>query len=134
MEPKKKETRYITHLVINETPSKGLAKLYFYTATAEGINEGKYFWGTDNNSFDKKFIDDLVNNGQITALTEPKELENGKCLWIDSSGKVYNADIRKPYEKLDFIAAPLSFSKVVQEYNKSIGHENVPHPENYYAF
>jgi len=118
---------FITHLIVDELPDKGLSRLYFYTATAVSLNQGKYYWGTDNNSFDEENMKRLEDSGQIIKLPQPKKLERQKCLWLDSEGRVFYANIKDPYEDTnrELVFAPNSLSRIYQIYIKSIG-SNVP--------
>lgn len=118
----------ITHLVVDEIPSKGLQKLYFYSSTAEALNRGEYFWGTDNNSLDESYINRLEQGGQIIRLPRPIAYDIKKALWVDENGIVYYADKLNPYscEKMSAIFAPERLSKAYQIYYKSIGSKGVP--------
>jgi hypothetical protein len=90
---------YITHIIVPELPENGFDQVFFYTATAESYDKGKYFWGTDNNSFDQEFIDNLITQGKIFILdTEqyPLPLKEDETLWVDSAGEIYKADLHDP--------------------------------------
>jgi len=91
---KDKQTHYVTHIVRDELPKEGLSMLYFYTKRGN-----KYYWGTDNNSFDEEYIKNLENKKQVIKLLEPIEIkpESKKGLWIDYEGNIYTADINEPY-------------------------------------
>ena len=93
------ESFFISHIICDELPKRGLAKLYFYTK-----KENKYYWGLDNNYFDEKYIKNLEDKKQVIKL--PKLLkvrkDGRKTLWADPDGKVYLADDTNPYsEKLN---------------------------------
>ena len=98
MENKTRENRYVTHVLVDEFPLQGVKKVYFYTSDVKELSlERDYFWGTDNNSFDHDHMLELVRQGTLLPLPESLLLEQGKTLWLDAFGKVYHADVRKPY-------------------------------------
>jgi len=94
-----KKVFFITHLIVDELPTNGLNKLYFYTATAESLNQGKYYWGTDNNSFNEEYMSKLEASGRIIKLPKPIQLDPQKSLWVDTKGIVFYADNVNPYQK-----------------------------------
>lgn len=118
----------ITHIVVDELPSKGLQKLYFYSSTVEGLNIGEYFWGTDNNSLNEEYINSLERIGKIIRLPKPIDYDGKKALWVNEKGVVYHANNRNPYpfESTDIIFAPEQLSRAYQIYFKSIGSKEVP--------
>jgi hypothetical protein len=85
---------YVSHIVRDELPKKGLAKLYFYTK-----EDDKYYWGLDNNSFSEEEIKETQKVAQIIKLPRLIEVERWKkkTLWADSEGRVYIANITNPY-------------------------------------
>ena len=84
---------YVSHIIIDKLPEKGLQKLYFYTK-----KDGKYYWGLDNNSFSEEQMKETEKMNQLVKLPKLIEVErnNGKTLWTDSKGRVYVADVSKP--------------------------------------
>jgi hypothetical protein len=89
-----KQPYYISHIARDELPTRGLAKLYFYTKKGDS-----YYWGTDNNSFSETQMKNLEDKKQVIKLPELLEIkpEERKTLWTDSDGSVYIADDTKPY-------------------------------------
>lgn len=90
---------FVTHIIIPELPEEGFDQVFFYTATAQSYDKGKYYWGTDNNSFDQEYIDNLVKQKSIFRLEVnpyPMELNDNETLWIDNNGNLYVADLDEP--------------------------------------
>lgn len=85
---------FISHIVRDELPTRGLAKLYFYTK-----KQDKYYWGLDNNSFQEEYMKDLEDKNQVIKLAKPLKVrkDGRKTIWADSDGNVYLADIKNPY-------------------------------------
>ncbi len=85
---------FISHIVRDELPTRGLAKLYFYTK-----KQDKYYWGLDNNSFEEEYMKNLENKNQVIKLAKLLKVRKDarKTIWTDSYGKVYLADIKNPY-------------------------------------
>lgn len=80
-----KEEYYIAYIIIPyEFPESGMDMLFFYTKKGD-----KYYWGTDNNSFNQEFMDDLENKKKIIKLPELIKLEEGTELGFNKSGKIY---------------------------------------------
>lgn len=136
MEETKKETRFITHLIVDKTPEKGFQKLYFYTSTAKDYNQGKYFWGTDNNEFNEDYIKNLENLNQIIRLPWPKEVEKNKSLWVDENGRVYYSTreglFQGPFQDRECIFSPQQLSRAYQIYKEAIGSKGLPKLVYYY--
>jgi hypothetical protein len=95
---------FITHIIVPELPDEGYEQVFFYTATGKSYDQGKYFWGTDNNSLDQEFIDRLVREKSVFRLNVtpyPLKLDNDKTIWIDSYGEIYLADLHEPTKNLE---------------------------------
>jgi hypothetical protein len=123
---KKTETRYITHLVVDKIPECGFSELSFYTSTAEGYNQGRYFWETDNNVLDETYIKHLEDLEKIIRLPILKELEGEKRLWVDKDGRVYYAGPGGPFQGKEYLFAPKQLSRIYQIYQESIESNNLP--------
>ena len=79
------ENYFIAYIIIpKEIPEKGIDMLFFYTKKGD-----EYYWGTGNNSFDQKFMDELESKNKIIKLPELIKLVDKKSLWVDALGKVY---------------------------------------------
>lgn len=137
MKKRNLETRFITHLIVDKTPNKGFKKLSFYTATVEGYNRGEYFWETDNNLLDEKYIKNLENIGNIVRLPLPKQIEKNKCLWVDENGRVYYSTrqglFQGPFQDRECLFAPKQLSRVYQIYQETIGNKPLPEINTFVA-
>jgi hypothetical protein len=91
-----KQLIYVSHIIRDELPSQGLSKLYFYTMKGD-----KYYWGSDNNSFNEEYMRNIENKKQVIKLPRLIEIEKDgrKALWADSEGKVYIADKIHPFSE-----------------------------------
>ncbi|MBL7701092.1 MAG: hypothetical protein JNM14_02485 [Ferruginibacter sp.] len=123
------ETFYITHLIPDDLPEKGMRKLLFYTTTEQGYNEGIYFWGLDiKNPFTENDLSELEKSKKvIKILPSPIKVKRGIGLWLNSEGKVYTGNIKNYKDgELEPVFSPSALSKATQIYNKSIGSSKVP--------
>ena len=58
------ENYFIAYIIIpKEIPEKGIDMLFFYTKKGD-----EYYWGTGNNSFDQKFMDELESKYLLLPL------------------------------------------------------------------
>ena len=56
----------ITHLISTEIPKNGFERLFFFTE-----KNGKFFWGTDNNTIGSINIERWMKDGSVVQLVEP---------------------------------------------------------------
>lgn len=95
----RQQTGYsIAYLVVDKLPSSGYCKLLFYTE-----KNGKYYWGTGNNSFSLGEMQEKESRGVILKLPKPKPLEEKMGVWINSKGEVYYADLVNPLINLVYL-------------------------------
>lgn len=119
---------YITHIVPDELPIKGLRKLLFYTTPDPNENHKKYYWGKSVNSFDEAFMAKLEDKDEVLRLPTPVKVKNGFGLWLNPEGKIVVADLKKPFGDgdMDVVWAPKELSKSAQQYRRDIGTQNIP--------
>lgn len=95
--------RFITHIRTERgsgIPPKDAKKtLFFYTRLSGTPNE--WYWGTDNNSFSLRQMEDMVERGTAFVLPEEVELIEKKGLWFDNNGNVFYADLMYPNQDPD---------------------------------
>ncbi|MCF7831285.1 MAG: hypothetical protein K9M36_00130 [Candidatus Pacebacteria bacterium] len=83
----------IAYLVVDTLPTSGYRKLLFYT-----IKDGKYYWGTGNNSFSLEEMQKQELDGKILKLPTPKPLEEKMGIWVNNIGEIYYADLVNPVQ------------------------------------
>lgn len=100
---------FITHIIISEPPPEGFDQLFYYGVKDKTLKDGKFYWGRGNNSFNKKFIDNLLAENKIQKINTkiyPFPIKDNETLWFDKTGAVYKADIKDPLinqEKICFL-------------------------------
>lgn len=90
---------FVTHIIVPEIPDHGFDQVFFYTSTRDSYDQGKYFWGTDNNSFDEDYVNSLVQKGEILPLDSGQNflyIKDDETIWVDSFGELYIADLHEP--------------------------------------
>jgi len=90
---------FVTHIIVPKIFEDDLNQLFFYTIKDRNLQEIKYYWGKGNNSFNQKFIDDLLRQNKIKKLDTkiyPLPLKSNETLWIDREGVIYTADLNNP--------------------------------------
>jgi hypothetical protein len=116
----KQKIYYITHIVPDKLPTKGLLKLFFYTTTEEGDRNGIYHFGKGSKSFTREEIIRKVNEGNLIPLQQMKFLDSNKGLWLSAEGKVFYADLKNPSIDKVHLCSPIQLSKSYQEYKKAV--------------
>ena len=90
---------FITHIIIPNLPKFGLDQLFYYTVKDKTLNDGKFYLGKGNNSFNIEFINELIGNNKIQKINTkiyPFPIKDDESLWVDKNGAVYKADINDP--------------------------------------
>jgi hypothetical protein len=83
----------IAYLAVDKLPSSGYLKLFFYTE-----KDGKYYWGTGNNSFSLEEMKEKESRGVILKLPIFKPLEEKMGIWVNNIGEIYYADLVNPVQ------------------------------------
>ncbi len=86
--------RYITHVVNEDLPLRGVRSVSCITITDDTMPEPEYFIGeTGNIPLSESAIGNLIRGGAISPIHSAyPELKEGTSLFVDSAGNLFLAE------------------------------------------